>query len=913
MSVPYTVIAKYPYTPSAENASDDLAFNAGQLITVTEEVDADWLFGTTKTGGELVSGYFPRNFVERQAEDEPELAERAEIPPHAPDETQTPAEPKVEPPVAQPSVSDPVSNSAPDPVPQSVVQSVPDPSSLKRESTEPIQSTIEHGTSDFKHKLQSFNVSSAPPMPGQVIADPNFAKKPFVAASPHSTYVSPVERRESRSDERRVSSGSATLPLPPLPAQPTADEPTSAEEDAPRLTLKERLRLLEERQREEQAAAEALMKRREEKKKKKEMLKEDPAEENDETEEEEHKEDTEKETATEDEEDEEDEEEAKRRQLRERMAKLSGGMGMIGMMGFGAPMPTKEKKVKESKRTDDEAAAPVPGPVPVLPIKPEPQDPATAAPESAGEESEESNDHESVDLTKQPDVGDEEDLPTELEEPKQLPSAANPARSSPPPIPTSPAVPLPPTVTALPASFYAAEPAQPPPPQDTESESDEEYKSASSASPTLPVSRPVAPVPPIPAPVPTSPPAPAVAEVPRAPTSTAPPLPPVPAVPPVPPPMSDSSEEVVTGYEADDDTDIAQAEKPVDSPVRPAHAAAPPPPITKAPTAPLPPKTSPAVPAARPPPPIPTSPLTQTGTRAVSLSSVQSKERRVSGSKTATSHAPPPPPPVAAPVQTDNTGSTMHSGFRSSLEISDYGSSSKWWLTKSLPAELSGKDVYYEVDSHEIKKRNGKTVVYLDYYIVNQDYSTKIWELSYDAANPDKLATFVETVREKPATNSTYLLEASRKYGAVAFQLSSSAVGSSKIQEDLVSWVFKQLPRDVMPAVGSKTFGATIYRNTNNVEINQLDEIRPGDVLVVLKGRFEGHSSGPFHKSKTAELGFSGKPYTAILAGFDPSKGKIKVIEQTAKGVQSGAYKLGDFKSGKIRIFRIVGRNYFGW
>ncbi|KAG7743413.1 hypothetical protein KL932_002154 [Ogataea haglerorum] len=913
MSVPYTVIAKYPYTPSAENASDDLAFSAGQLITVTEEVDADWLFGTSKTGGELVSGYFPRNFVEKQAEDEPEEVATAEGAPDAPGETQSPEEPQLESPVAQPPVPDPASRLVSDAVSQSVSPTHADPF-----SAEP-QSTIEYGTSDFKHKLQSFNVGSAPPMHGQAVADTNFVKKTFIAASPHSTYVPPVERRESRSDERRVSSGSSAVPHAPPPAQQAADEHSNAEEDVPRMTLKERLRLLEERQREEQAAAEALMKRREEKKKKKEM-REEPAEENEEneeTEEEQHEEETEQDREAEedeDEEEEEDEEEAKRRQLRERMAKLSGGMGMIGMMGFGAPMPAKEKKVKESKRTDDAAATPVPGPVPVVPTKPDPQE---AAPESAGEESQESSDHESVDLTKQPDVGDEEDLPAELEEPKPLASAAVPARPSPPPIPTSPAVPQPPTVTALPASFYAADrappPPPPPPPQDQASESDDENKSVSAASPTLSVSSPVAPVPPVPVPVPTSPPAPAVAQAPRAPTSTAPPVPPVPAVPPVPPPMSDSSEEVVTGYEADDDTDIAQADKPVNSPMRPAPVVAPPPPVTKAPTAPLPPKTSPAVPAARPPPPIPTSPLAQTAPRAFPSSSVQSKERRLSGSKTATSHIPPPPPPVAAPVQTDNTGSTMHSGFRSSMEISDYGSSSKWWLTKSLPAELSARDVYYEVDSHELKKRNGKTVVYLDYYVVNQDYSTKIWELSYDAANPDKLATFVETVREKPAANSTYLLEASRKYGAVAFQLSSSVVGTSKVQEDLVSWVFKQLPHDVMPPVGSKTFGATIYRNTNNVEINQLDEIRPGDVLVILKGRFEGHSSGPFHKSKTAELGFNGKPYAAFVAGFDPSKGKIKVIEQSARGVQSTSYKLGDFKSGKIRIFRIVGRNYFGW
>ncbi len=66
MPVPYSAVAKYPYTPDEENAGDDLPFSTGQVITVTEVVDSDWLYGSYKDlkSGEIVSGFFPRNFVD---------------------------------------------------------------------------------------------------------------------------------------------------------------------------------------------------------------------------------------------------------------------------------------------------------------------------------------------------------------------------------------------------------------------------------------------------------------------------------------------------------------------------------------------------------------------------------------------------------------------------------------------------------------------------------------------------------------------------------------------------------------------------------------------------------------------------------------------------------------------------------
>ena len=62
-SVPFKVKALFEYTSSHD---DDLPFDVGQIITVTEVEDDDWYCGEyVDDAGGKQEGIFPRNFVEK--------------------------------------------------------------------------------------------------------------------------------------------------------------------------------------------------------------------------------------------------------------------------------------------------------------------------------------------------------------------------------------------------------------------------------------------------------------------------------------------------------------------------------------------------------------------------------------------------------------------------------------------------------------------------------------------------------------------------------------------------------------------------------------------------------------------------------------------------------------------------------
>ncbi|KAI5920219.1 hypothetical protein F4810DRAFT_446214 [Camillea tinctor] len=87
-AVPFRVKAVYEYS---SNHEDDLPFAVGQIITVTDDEDADWYGGEyVDDSGVKYEGIFPRNFVEkyeptapprptRVRKKEPELAAAAEV------------------------------------------------------------------------------------------------------------------------------------------------------------------------------------------------------------------------------------------------------------------------------------------------------------------------------------------------------------------------------------------------------------------------------------------------------------------------------------------------------------------------------------------------------------------------------------------------------------------------------------------------------------------------------------------------------------------------------------------------------------------------------------------------------------------------------------------------------------------
>ncbi|GMF71124.1 unnamed protein product [[Candida] boidinii] len=122
----------------------------------------------------------------------------------------------------------------------------------------------EHIDSNFKNKLKAFNVSAAPPLPGQMHPDDKYSKqKPFSSSDSHrSSYIPPMfgTNNEKKHEVRQ--------PVPTNVISETSLPKETEEDAAPRMTLKQRMQLLEEQRKKEEEAIAAAEQRKLEKKKK---------------------------------------------------------------------------------------------------------------------------------------------------------------------------------------------------------------------------------------------------------------------------------------------------------------------------------------------------------------------------------------------------------------------------------------------------------------------------------------------------------------------------------------------------------------------------------------------------------------------------------------------------------------------
>lgn len=899
-STPYTAISRYPYTPEVENAGDDLSFGQGQSITVTEVVDEDWLYGSYKDDtGEIQSGYFPKNFV-------------AVKPP-------TQLEEKATPPAASKTVeaSEPSKIiSVPEPKPEAVpTQAEPESAVAKKPAAVTSGLDVEsnpnvtRSVASFKTRVNTFNATddAPPPVPGNV-PEQSYAKKQFVVAE-HSSYVPPPIKTEPPPVKKNDA---------PITADVVSESTQSPVDEGPKMTLKERMRILEDQQLKEEEAVTAALKRKEERKQHRlrrtstggtikslettrtgesvrttgsrttttetvidadttretipEVDSDDerniekvsyPAKDGDElakAEDEVEQEEVlegEPEKDADDliEETEEDAEELKRKELRERMAKLSGGMGMFGMFGSGgsapksAPASKKHEEPKQYVPREQEELEKMPAIVPIMPfskLPPELEKRVEAA--TPDLEQSESDEYEEAEDA-EPETPEEEEKELET-------------------LPTAPVAPT--------ASVAADE------------EEDEEEESSSDVE--EPVSRPAPP------PVPTTP----AKTIPTTPVKTAPP--PIPQSSPVerslPPPIPQSSP--------------AKSERSLPPPIpqtSPVAERPPPPPVpSEAPTVP---KTAAPTQSAPPPPPVTTTAPPPVPSQAPGAAPPQLPPAPQAP------QVPQVPAPPARAVASQSTGASRTQNVdisqtvtTPSVNILNATGTESWWLQKRLPSTISPSDVYFETEEHEVVKRYGRTIVYLDYYIVSPDLSSKMWEVSYDKSQPDKLISHLETAYPAPKSPSPeYLVNASQRYGATAYRASAANL-NNELEGSLVEHIYNLLPEDTLPPIAGKTFGAVIYKNNHNQNIQQIDDIRPGDVLVVVKGRLEGKNA--LRKVKVHELGFD-KPYVAFVTAYDQQKQKIKLVEEYDDIARVSSIKLGELKSGKVRVFRLVGRDYIGW
>jgi myosin tail region-interacting protein MTI1 len=269
---PFKVKASYDYNSPHE---DDLSFSAGQIITVTEEEDADWYVGEyADASGETQSGLFPKNFVERYEPAPPPRPVRAARP--------KPAEKAPEQPIKEPEPESkhasasqaPVSTPAPAPVPESLPQPtsppvikaadppVPKPAPAPAAARSP--PPVSEKPSSFRDRIAAFNKPAAPPIAPfkpAGLGTSDFIKKPFVAPPPsRNAYVPPparelppqkVYRREEDPEiaERQAQDleNASKAGLVPTGEQDEAEEPPKA------VSLKERIALLQKQQMEQAA------------------------------------------------------------------------------------------------------------------------------------------------------------------------------------------------------------------------------------------------------------------------------------------------------------------------------------------------------------------------------------------------------------------------------------------------------------------------------------------------------------------------------------------------------------------------------------------------------------------------------------------------------------------------------------
>lgn len=251
----------------------------------------------------------------------------------------------------------------------------------------------------------------------------------------------------------------------------------------------------------------------------------------------------------------------------------------------------------------------------------------------------------------------------------------------------------------------------------------------------------------------------------------------------------------------------------------------------------------------------------------------------------------------------------------------DLAQSSQWWIRENNPPPslLSRSDVLWEEESSSSQKRGGRMTVSRDVYVLYQDYSQTSINATYDAAEPAHAT--LEQSHEKPPSppRKDQLESASETYGLAiaqtASKTSNNTVGEGSAAE-FVAALVRAHPTALLP-VGTRSYGALIYANLANASTIQHDEIRPGDIVTFRNAKFSGHKGG-LHQKYSLEVGKPGVDHVAVVAEWDGTKKKIRAWEQTAdKGkkakVREESYRVGDLKSGEVRVWRVMPRTWVNW
>lgn len=401
----------------------------------------------------------------------------------------------------------------------------------------------------------------------------------------------------------------------------------------------------------------------------------------------------------------------------------------------------------------------------------------------------------------------------------------------------------------------------------------------------------------------------------------------VPPIPRAPPRFHkvDEEEEVVPSHP-----------RPKQVPPPPPHAGAPhvQPPVDLPPV-----PSAPPAPSAPPVPPVPPVPTTKVvpPPPPPSLATPSTPQTHSSVSKAFPLPPPPPVPPhqpdhgaevpaVTSPIETSPKNAPLpppvkvarRSSTKESMESThqptiNFVPADGWWLNKNIPQGLvtnTRLKYLWESDDHLITKRLGENIIVRDFYILFEDLTQLHATVTFDEAKPKETVQFSQRfILSK--FNLGPLDAYASEIGYKIFQKATSLIGSAV--HNFVPNLLSEPGVRIVPPIASRTFGVPVITFTPDERINDeaMNVVRPGDILVIRKGKIQTHNK--LRQKVIHEVGMDAIPFSCVITEYDFSKNKFRVIEEHGGKVRQSSYKPSDMKSGKLKVFRVVGRDYIRW
>ena len=390
-------------------------------------------------------------------------------------------------------------------------------------------------------------------------------------------------------------------------------------------------------------------------------------------------------------------------------------------------------------------------------------------------------------------------------------------------------------------------------------------------------------------------------DMPRAP----PPPPPLPPPPPAVPPQ-----EIRRYGDGDSNSESEESDYSQDQP--------PPPPPHQVPITPI--QVVPhSLPVAHPLPPPPPPPLPPPPPVPPSDYSAESVPRRSFGSGTRPSmDAMRQPssstiPPTRRSI--DLNRPSMSEYIARDVDLNEY---SQWWKYPArIPPvfENRQRELTFELEENSTTSRTtGRVTITREIYILFHDYSQTVVTVCFDRDDPGNANIEQRHESPPPQLRQDQLESYHAKHGANIYD--GAVVRTNTVVGDgdaytFIKELFSLVPNALKP-IGNRSYGALVYANLANASVQLFDEIRPGDVVTFRNARFQGHKGG-LHQKYAIEVG---KPdHVAVVMDWDGTKKKVRVFEQgREKGkVKVDGFKIGDLKSGEVKVWRVVGREWVGW